>query len=134
MMVHGGARVLPGRVYFACPPCLACMALACALVDAYFDAFKLLQIVRRLMPDLLQRGQVTWLMLLSIQAWLALFSNVCLLAVRTDWEMGTLFFMEHALIAVGLVIELGIANTPIDAKNAFRRRVYQRYKRVASTK
>ncbi len=42
--------------------------------------------------------------------------------------MGSLFFMEHALIAVGLVIELGIVNTPIDAKNAFRRRVYQRLK------
>lgn len=114
---------------FACPLYLATMAFFCALVEAYFDAFKLLQILRRPVPELLQRGRDIWLMLLSVQAWLALFSNVGLLACRTDWNLGTLFFLEHLLIAVGLCIELGISNIPIDAKNAFRRRVYQRYKK-----
>uniref|UniRef100_A0A5K3FUF6 Anoctamin n=2 Tax=Mesocestoides corti TaxID=53468 RepID=A0A5K3FUF6_MESCO len=117
---------------FACPPYLACMALVCAWVESYFDAFKLLQLVRRPMPQLLHRDQNIWLMLLSVQAWLALFTNICLLACRTDWSLGTLFFMEHVLIGIGLVIELGVSNTPIAAKNAFRRRVYERYRRVAA--
>ena len=117
----------------ACPPYLACLALICAWVESFFDAFKLLQIVRRPLAQWLHHRQNIWLMMLSVQAWVALFSNLCLLACHTEWNLFTLIILEHVLIGVGLLIELGISNTPVAAKNAFRKRVYDRYK-FSSTK
>lgn len=114
----------------ACPPYLPCMALACAWVEFFFDAFKLLQLVRRPMAQWLHRRQNIWLVLLSVQAWLAIFSNICLLSRYTQWNLLTLFTLEHALIGVGLFIELAFSDTPKAAKNAFRKRVYERYKRT----
>eukprot|EP00108_Taenia_solium_P011323 TsM_001012800 transcript=TsM_001012800 gene=TsM_001012800 len=106
----------------ACPPYLPCMAFACAWVEFFFDAFKLLQLVRRPMAQWLHRRQSIWLMLLSVQAWLAIFSNICLLSRYTQWNLLSLFLLEHALIGVGLIIELAFSNTPKAAKNAFRKR------------
>lgn len=112
----------------ACPPYMAVMAFLCAWIEAYSDSFKLLYIIRRPVPELLHRGQDTWLLLLSIQAWLSIFTNGLLLACRTEWSTESLFCLEHVLIAIGLCIELGISNTPIRAKNAYRARLYARSK------
>ncbi|VDM35753.1 unnamed protein product, partial [Hydatigera taeniaeformis] len=118
----------------ACPPYLACMAFVCAWVEFFFDAFKLLQLLRRPMAQWLHRKQNIWLVLLSVQAWLAIFSNLCLLSRYTQWNLPTLFLLEHVLIGIGLIIELAFSDTPIAAKNAFRKRVYERYKRQPSVK
>ncbi|KAM7537762.1 hypothetical protein Aperf_G00000066429 [Anoplocephala perfoliata] len=118
----------------ACPPYLACMAFFCAWVESFFDGFKLLHLVRRPMPQWLHPRQSVWLMMLSVQAWMALFTNVCLLGCHTEWELSTLLLLEHVLIGVGLIIELGFSNTPIAAKNAFLKRLYERYSRSAPDK
>lgn len=118
----------------ACPPYLPCMAFFCAWVESFFDGFKLLQIVRRPMPQWLHRRQNVWLMMLSVQAWLALFTNLCLLGCHTEWKLSTLILLEHTLIGVGLIIELGFSNTPVAAKNAFLKRAYERFRRNAHNK
>nr|CDS29090.1 protein of unknown function DUF590 [Hymenolepis microstoma] len=118
----------------ACPPYLACMAFLCAWVESFFDGFKLLKLLRRPVPQWLHRKQNVWLIMLSVQAWMALFTNLCLLASRTDWNLSTLILLEHAFIGVGLIIELGFSNTPIAARNAFHKRTYELYSRNAPVK
>ncbi|VDM02639.1 unnamed protein product [Schistocephalus solidus] len=117
----------------AVPPYLATMACLCAWVEAYFDSFKLLQIFRRPLPELLQRGQDIWLLLLSIQAWLGLFANVALLACGTDWSLSNLVSLEHALIGIGLFIELFFSNIPKKAKESYQARAYHEFRRVTAS-
>ncbi|VDL17835.1 unnamed protein product [Hymenolepis diminuta] len=118
----------------ACPPYLACLAFFCAWVESFFDGFKLLQLVRRPVPQWLHRKQNVWLMMLSVQAWMALFTNLCLLGSHTDWNLSTLILLEHILIGIGLIIELGFSNIPVAASNAFHKRIYERYSLKASAK
>lgn len=118
----------------ACPPYLACMAFLCAWVESFFDGFKLLKLFRRPVPQWLHKKQNVWLMMLSVQAWMALFTNLCLLGSRTDWNLSTLVLLEHAFIGVGLIIELGFSNVPIAARNAFHKRTYELYSRNAPVK
>ncbi|BHF65766.1 hypothetical protein SprV_0200877900 [Sparganum proliferum] len=117
----------------AVPPYLAAMACLCAWVEAYFDSLKLLQIFRRPLPELLQRGQDIWLLLLTIQAWLGLFANVTLLGCGSDWSLRNLVRLEHALIGIGLFIELYFSNTPKKARESYQARAYHAFRRLTAS-
>ncbi|VDN40048.1 unnamed protein product [Dibothriocephalus latus] len=130
MVLENGYLVL---FAVAVPPYLATMACLCAWVEAYFDSFKLLQIFRRPLPELIQRGQDIWLLLLSIQAWLGLFANVALLGCGTGWSLSSLVCLEHVLIGIGLFIELCFSNTPRKAKESYQARAYHEFRRLTAS-
>ncbi|CAL8098440.1 unnamed protein product [Calicophoron daubneyi] len=115
---------------FVCPAFSATIAFISTLLEAHFDAFKMLMVTRRPPARLLLRGEFVWLDLLAAQAWLSIPTNIALfvaaLAVSSldaGMPLSLLFlFLEHALFGVALSIQFFIADEPVEVRDARRSR------------
>uniref|UniRef100_A0A183ARU9 Anoctamin n=1 Tax=Echinostoma caproni TaxID=27848 RepID=A0A183ARU9_9TREM len=130
ILLHGYLAVFA----FVSPSLAAPIALISTVLESHFDAFKLMWITQRPTPRLLVRQTSIWLALLAAQAWLSILTNVGLwisgLTVA-HFDLSTIspsllyLLLEHALVATGLIIHFGIADTPVDVRDARRARAYR---------